>query len=308
MSILFRATPEQGLLWQSHFAALLPDMPFHIWPETGALEEVEYILAWTMPDLKPDDLPRLRAVFSMGAGASQFPLSELPAHVPLIRLVDPSTAWAVADYVTMAALALHRDLPLYIRRKAEGLWDPQPLCPNAGRRIGIMGLGEMGRAAAQRLQAFGFPLSGWSLRPKAISGMTTYAGDDELQAFLAATDILVCLLPLTDKTRGILNAELFARLPAGAALIQAGRGEHLDHDALIAALDAGQIGAAMLDVTAPEPLPAGHPFWAHPRILITPHVAALTRVDSAARIIAANILRIERGEAPQGVVDRASGY
>lgn len=308
MSILFRSTPEQGILWKDVFADLMPDMPFHIWPETGPLDEIEYILAWIMPDLNLDDLPRLKGVFSIGAGANQFNLNVIPEHVPLVRLVDPNTAQAVADYVAMAALALHRDLPHYIRRNLEGKWDPQPLRANSDRRIGIMGLGEMGRAAAERLAYFGFQLSGWSRRSKFVPGMKTYAGDQGLADFLATSDILVCLLPLTEQTRGILNETLFSRLPAGASLIQVGRGEHLDNDALLAALESGQIDTAFLDVTVPEPLPGDHPFWSHPRIVVTPHIAALTRRESAAKIIADNIQRIEDGEPPLGTVDRSVGY
>jgi len=308
MSILYKADPVRGAAWRDIFARPLPDQPFHIWPETGPLAAIDYLIAWTAPPFPLTDLPRLKAVFSVGAGVSQFDLSAIPAHVPLVRLIDPATALSVAEYVAMGVLALHRDLPAYIGQQAEGLWRQHEVVPASRRRLGFMGLGEMARTAIDRLRPFGFPISGWSRTPREIEGIASHHGAEGLEAFLGAADILVCLLPLTPETRGILDASLFSRLPRGAALLHAGRGEHLVPQALLAALEEGRLGAALLDVTDPEPLPPDDPLWRHPRILLTPHIASRTAPETAARMVLDNLTRLARGETPHGLVDRQRGY
>lgn len=308
MSVLYKADPVRGQRWKDIFARARPDLDFHIWPETGPLDEVEYLVAWTVPPFPLTDLPRLRAVFSVGAGVSQFDMAAIPTHVPLIRLVDPAVTDNVAEYVATGVLALHRDLPAYVAQQARQDWRPVPAVAAADRRVGFLGLGAMAQGAIARLAPFGFPLAGWSRSRHEIAGVACRAGPDELGAFLRQTDILVCLLPLTDQTRGILDDRLFAQLPPGSALLQAGRGEQLDPAALIRALDSGHLRAAMLDVTTPEPLPPGDPLWRHRGILITPHIASQNRPETAAAVVLANLTRLARGEPPLGLVDRARGY
>jgi len=172
----------------------------------------------------------------------------------------------------------------------------------------VLGLGVLGEACSRRLAKFGFPVAGWSRSRHAISGVTCYAGEAELPKFLARTDILVCLLPLTDQTRGILNAQLFERLPRGAMVVNAARGGHLDQDALLAALDADHLSAAVLDVTVPEPLTAGHRLWTHPSVFLTPHIASRSRDEAAVDAVVDNIRRHDAGEPLIGLIDRVRGY
>jgi glyoxylate/hydroxypyruvate reductase A len=223
-------------------------------------------------------------------------------------MLEPGIAETMVEYVTMAVLALHRDLLHFISQQKEQVWREIRITPAKRRRVGVMGLGQLGQAVLDRLKAFDFPLLGWNRSPREVEGVTCYAGTDTLPEFLAQADILVCLLPLTDETRGILNADLFARLPRGAGLVNVGRGPHLVQADFLAALDSGALSGAVLDVADPEPLPAGHPFWSHPRILLTPHNASMTSPDTAVDFVLDVIARHRRGEELPGLVDRRRGY
>jgi glyoxylate/hydroxypyruvate reductase A len=199
-------------------------------------------------------------------------------------------------------------MPHYLAEQQAGRWSPRRRVAAADRHVGVMGMGMLGSAALERLAGFGFALSGWSRSPKDVPGVHCHASMAALPAFLAGLDILICLLPLTPETRGLLAAPVFRALPAGAALINAGRGGHLIASDLLAALDEDHLSAAILDVTDPEPLPADHRFWHHPRILLTPHVASSTDPASAARFVADAILRDRAGMPLPGLVDRSAGY
>ncbi|MDF0492496.1 2-hydroxyacid dehydrogenase [Bradyrhizobium yuanmingense] len=308
MTVLYKANMVRGAEWARFFAERAPDVPFRLWPDIGDPAAVRYLVAWVPPDDIATTFPNLELVFSVGAGVDQFDTTKVPAHIPLVRMLEPGIAETMVEYVTMAVLALHRDLLDFISQQRQQVWREIRITPARRRRVGVVGLGQLGQVVLERLKTFGFPLLGWNRSPREIEGVTCYAGADALPEFLAQADILVCLLPLTDQTRGILNAELFARLPRGAGLVNVGRGPHLVEADLLAALDSGALSGAVLDVTDPEPLPAGHPFWSHPRILLTPHNASMTTPDTAVDFVLDVIARHRRGEELPGLVDRKRGY
>ncbi|RZL95376.1 MAG: glyoxylate/hydroxypyruvate reductase A [Variovorax sp.] len=308
MTFLYKADPVRGAEWASLFAKNAPEIPFHIWPDTGKADRVRYLAAWMLPQDIERQFPHLELFFSTGAGIDQFDLAALPPDLPVVRMVEPGVVAGMVEYATMAVLALHRDLPTYIRQQRERRGAAHRVYPASKRRVGVLGLGVLGCAVLDQLRTLGFQLAGWSRTRREVDGVACYAGQEELPAMLANTDILVCLLPLTQETRGILDSTLFAHLPRGASLVHVGRGTHLDHQALLDALETGWLSGAVVDVTDPEPLPAGHPFWAHPKILLTPHIASMTQPETAVEQVLANIRRHEAGAPLIGLVDRSLGY
>lgn len=308
MSFVYKADPARGGAWARLFAERMPEMPFHVWPETGDPAAVRYLAAWQPPADIASLFPNLEILFSVGAGADQFDYASLPPHLPVVRMIEPGIIGGMVEYATLAVLALHRDFPLYREQQRARIWKGAPVRPAATRRVGVMGLGVLGQAVLERLAGFGFALSGWSRSPRSIPGVDCYAGPEALPRFLAGCEILVCLLPLTEATRGILDRRLFAALPRGAGLVNVGRGPHLVSEDLIAALEEGQISAAVLDVADPEPPPPEHPFWSHPRVWLTPHIASMTQPETAVDAVIANLRRHMRGEPLQGLVDRSLGY
>jgi glyoxylate/hydroxypyruvate reductase A len=295
MTFVYKADPDRAAIWAQQFARHVPHLPFRVWPDSGDPKDVRFLAAWRPPDDLAATFPKLEVLFSVAAGVDQLNLPQIPGHVKLVRMIEPALVATMAEYVTFAVIALHRDMPLYLSQQREGIWREHRVRPPGGSRVGVMGTGLLGTAAMEGLQAHGFDCAGWNRRI-------------DLDAFLARTDILVCLLPLTDGTRGILDRRLFDKLPQGAALINAGRGGHLVEADLLDALDRGHLRAAILDVSETEPPAHDHRFWRHPKIWVTPHIASTTQPESAAKAVLANLARYERGEPMQGLVDLNRGY
>lgn len=302
MALLFLSTPARRPVWQAMFDEACIRM---IAGEDAVTDpdEVTAIACWTPPaDLAR--YPNLRVVLSVGAGVDHFPT--LPDGVALARTLAPGIEAMVRGWVVMATLMLHRDMPTYLEQARTGLWQSQPVRLASSRQVGIMGMGRIGGLVADSLSALGFQVAGLS-RTGGARGVPIFPITD-IEAFLACTDLLICLLPLTEQTRGILGRDTFAALPRGAGLIHAGRGTQLDPQALRDALDDGHLTAAILDVTDPEPLPRDHWMWSDPRIVITPHIAAQTDATEGARHALAVMRALQDGAPLPGLVDRSLGY
>ncbi len=309
MGLLFLSDGERAAQWLPALEAALPGRDIQVWPEAEDLARVRYAVVCNPPAGVLKQCPNLEAIFSMWAGIDHLKSDpERPPEIPVVRMVERGLSTGMCEYVVMQVLFHHRRMLDYRVQQARNEWKPLPLIPSWKRTVGIMGFGELGQLAAEKLVGLELDVAGWSRSPKEAPGVTCFHGAEGLDAFLARSEILVCLLPLTEATRGVLNAELFAKLPRGACLINAARGAHLVDADLLAALDSGQLDSASLDVFDPEPLPDDHAFWSHPRIVLTPHVAAGTVPETASQSIAANIARHERGEAFDAVVDFSLGY
>ncbi|CAN7570882.1 glyoxylate/hydroxypyruvate reductase A [Trinickia sp. LjRoot230] len=308
MTFLYKADPARGEIWARLFAQRAPELGFRLWPDLGDTADIRYLAAWQPPDDILGTLPNLEVIFSVGAGVDQFDFGGIPAHIPVVRMVEPGIVEGMVEYVCQGVLSVHRDIFEYGRQQQQACWREIPVRPASSCRVGVLGLGMLGTAVLERLRLFGYACAGWSRSARAIAGVTCYAGAEELDAFLSRTDVLVCLLPLTSATRGLLDAKLLGKLPRGASLIQTGRGAHLQQQDLLRLLDDEHLRYALLDVTDPEPLPADHPLWAHPRVRITPHIASATRPETAVVAVLDNIERYRAGLPMIGQVDRERGY
>ena len=309
MALLFKPDIDRGDTWQRALLALDPDLELREWPDAGDPAGIEYALVWRPPKGELKSYPNLKVIFSMGAGIDHLASDpELPAGVPVVRMVEPGLTVGMTEFVLMSVLTHHRFMLDYAAQRRNKIWREIVQVPPWDRRVGIMGLGVLGGDAAGKLAAMSFDVAGWSRSPKDLPGVTCFHGADGFVPFLERTDILVCLLPLTAETEGILDARVFAALPRGAALISLGRGSQVVEADLLAALESGQIGEATLDVFQHEPLPPDSPFWDHPRVVLTPHVAAMTIAKGACAFVIDNIRRHKAGRPLLHVVDLNKGY
>ena len=309
MALLFKPDIDRGDTWQRALLALDPDLELREWPDAGDPAGIEYALVWRPPKGELKSYPNLKVIFSMGAGIDHLASDpELPAGVPVVRMVEPGLTVGMTEFVLMSVLTHHRFMLDYAAQRRNKIWREIVQVPPWDRRVGIMGLGVLGGDAAGKLAAMSFDVAGWSRSPKDLPGVTCFHGADGFVPFLERTDILVCLLPLTAETEGILDARVFAALPRGAALISLGRGSQVVEADLLAALESGQIGEATLDVFQHKPLPPDSPFWDHPRVVLTPHVAAMTIAKGACAFVIDNIRRHKAGRPLLHVVDLNKGY
>lgn len=309
MALLFISHVDSPDDWKRAFAKLMPELELRVWPELGRKEEIEVALVWRPPRGSLLGLPNLKLIASLGAGVDHLLRDTLlPDGVPVTRFVDADLTAMMTEYAVLHVLACHRRLPEYLEQQRQGEWRelPQPLARE--RKVGVMGLGVLGGSAASRLAEFGFDVAGYSRSPKTIAGISVFAGPDQLKPFLARTEILVNLLPLTPETESLINRDTLSALPRGASFVNLGRGGHVVEADLATALESGQIRSAVLDVFRKEPLPLDSPFWKHPRVVVTPHVASITNPESGARKVIANLKLVRQGLPPQDQVDPKVGY
>jgi glyoxylate/hydroxypyruvate reductase len=309
MKLLFMSGSDRFPAWHTVLADLAPEIELVDANAPHDPDDIEFALVWQYPPGALKRYRNLRLVSSLGAGIDHLLRDpEFPLGVPFVRLVDPTLTSGMVEYALAATLRYHRQMVEYAGFQARAQWHPLPAPTTSQRRVGVAGVGEIGGAVARAVAGLGFDVAGWSRRAKTALAFPVFAGPDGWKPFLARTDILICVLPLTDATRGLLDAVCFAALPPGAFVVNIARGKHVVAADLLAALDSGHLAHATLDVTDPEPLPGDHPFWRHPRVTLTPHIASLTDPRTAAPQVVANIRNCLAGKPLANVVDRANGY
>jgi len=309
MSLIFCSRTDDPDEWRAALGEHMPDLDFRVWPDVGDARDVEIALVWDPMADRLLRFPNLRLIASLGAGVDHLlAATTLPPGVPMTRFVDDNLTQGMREWVLLYTLYCLRRAPEYLAYQQARDWHHLAAPFAYERRVGIMGLGVLGAAAAKSLQEIGFQVMGWSRHEKNLPGVTSFAGPERLDEFLAASEILVCLLPLTPATDGIIDGRLLAALPDGACLINGARGGLVVEADLIAALQSGRLSHAVLDVTREEPLPGDDALWRAPNITITPHVASITNAASGARLMAENIRRVRAGETPRHLVDPEAGY
>ena len=307
-AVVFYSAFDDPVAWRQALQAELPDLDFRVAPDTGDADDIRYVLAWKPPQGFFAPFRNLSLVVNLGSGVDSLVGRDDLPDVPISRLSDAGMVSLMTSYVLFAVVRYARDFHHFERAQRRGEWHyihPRAL---STYRVSVLGLGQLGGAAARALAGVGFDVRGWSRTPRAIPGVKCVAGVESLDAFLAETDILVIMLPITPQTRGLLDARRLGLLPKGTKLINVSRGAVVDEPALIAALRSGHIAEATLDVFAVEPLPAGHPLWTMEDVLITPHLASITVPEDAARDVAESIRRVRSGAPPLHLVDPRRGY
>jgi len=308
-TLLFYSQYDDAALWERCLREADPSIEMRIWPDIGPPEEINAALVWKPPAGALAQLPRLRLIINLGAGVDHIVADQtLPEGVPIARIVDPEMNRMMAQFVLLAALRHHRNFGAFERARSQRRWDYIHPKRTSERVIGIMGLGNLGAASAEELVRQGFQVRGWSRTPKSLRGVETFHGVEQQYRFLSACEILVLMLPLTAETAGVMDARALSALPRGASVINVGRGQLVDDDAMLAALDSGQIAEATLDVFHAEPLPPDHGYWDRSQVLITPHLASIAIPQSAAFQIADNLSRLSSGLPLLNLVDRQRGY
>jgi glyoxylate/hydroxypyruvate reductase A len=295
--------------WRECFTREMPELEVRFWPEAGDRAEIDAVACGRMPDNALRSLPNLKLIVSLFAGQDLF-LSDktIPENVPVVRAANPAGDQMMTETVILHVLRHHRQIPELLIAQQKSEWASPKRLKTRDRKVGIMGLGPIGVAAAKAVRDLGFQTAAWVKHPRQLDSIEIFHGDDQLAAFLGRSEIVVNLLPNTPETEDILGAKNFARMPKGASVINLGRGQQIVDADLIAALDSGQLVAATLDVFREEPLPNEHPFWRHPRITVIPHASRGQFPADIAPIICNHLRRLQRGEKMTDVVDLKAGY
>lgn len=294
--------------WRTEFEALLEGEDLRWYPDIGDPAEIEFVVAWLMSRRELNELPNLKAILCLGAGTEQWQKPGMP-DVPVVRLADPAMADQMAAYAVSYVVRYQRGFAGVEAAQSERSWTIPTTPQTWSYRIGILGHGTIGARIGEAFAALGYPINAWTRTARHTPGITHFAGEGELDAFLAASNVVINVLPSTESTTGLLTRERFDQFAPDALFVNVGRGTVIESDdALVAALDQGPLGAAILDVTNPEPLGEDSPLWDHPAVTLTPHLSGVTQVRSAAQVVAANIARFRAGEAVEPLLDRTRGY
>lgn len=308
---LFMSDSEKGFLrWKEELSGIAPFLTLHYWKDDPNPESIEIALAWRPNAGIFPKLTNLKLIQSLGMGVDHlFKCRDLPNNIPISRIIDPDMSRQMAEYVLYGALTAFRNFQKYRIFQESSTWETLPRHFHNEFKITILGFGELGKAVANRLLKNGFSnIHAWAKSPKTMDNITTYVGEAEFSASLMDANLLICLLPLTSKTKNILNADTFQNLSEGAYLINPARGEHLVEKDLLQALDSGKLSGALLDVFREEPLPRNHPFWLQENLTLTPHVAASTNPRTARDQVVENIMRIVTGKAARNLIDHNQEY
>jgi glyoxylate/hydroxypyruvate reductase A len=310
MATLMFCSPEDPVdLWTAALADYMPELDVRVYPDIGDPADIDYALVYKPPAGLLASLPNLKVILSIAAGCDHILADpERPTQLPIVRMVDDNLRDMMSEYALYGVLHFHRDFQHYRRDQGQEVWHRRWPLYTPETDVGVLGLGAIGLDVAAKLNVLGFRVHGWSRNPKSIDGVTCYDGDDGLIQMLGKCRYLICVLPLTEATRGIINARTLAALPDGAVVINIGRGGHIVDDDLLAAMDSGHIAGAFLDVFNTEPLPAGHPYWSHPKVWTTPHIAGELVPRSCARSVVRNIRHHLAGEPLENLLDLDVGY
>ena len=309
MKIIFYSPEKNPQLWLEELRTVLPGADVWAWTPVCAERQADYAVLWAPPPELFPSQRELKAVFNIGAGVDGvMKVPNLPASVPIVRLNDAGMAVQMAEYVCHALLRHARRFDTYEVHAKNREWKREPPIDRAAFPVGVMGLGDIGARVAQAVAAFEYPTFGWSRTAKCVRGITTFNGSEGFDEFLRRVRVLVCVLPLTPETEGILNATTLSALKPNSYLINVARGKHLVDSDLLTMLDSGHLAGATLDVFREEPLSGGHAFWAHPKITITPHISAITLRAESVLQIAQKLSALERSETIEGAIVRERGY
>ena len=308
-TVLMASHQDPVDLWRGALADEMPELEFRAYPDVGDRDEIDYALVYWPPHGLIASLPNVKAVLSIAAGCDHILADpELPPHLPIVRMVDDYLAAMMAEYAIYGVLHFHRNMHFYRHEQLRSHWNRSWPLYTPETTVGILGLGAIGGDCARKLGALDFQVHGWSRSEKSMPGVTCYHDVDGLLAMAAQCRYLVCVLPLTAKTQGIINKDLINAMPKGGIVINIARGGHQVDEDILNALDSGHLGGVFLDVFNEEPLPSDHPYWLHDKVLITPHVAGELIPRSCAKSVAANIRRIEAGKAVPDLFDKIRGY